>query len=53
MSKLYEAARKIQYRAGNKSRQADSPFCTRSCAADIFGFFFAAASSFFLTDQSC
>jgi hypothetical protein len=33
--------------------QTNKPFWTRSCAADILGFFFAAASSFFLTDQSC
>lgn len=28
-----------------------SPFCTRSCAADIFGLFLFAASSVFFTDQ--
>lgn len=31
----------------------DSPFCTRMSAADVFGFFFAAASSFFFIDHIC
>lgn len=30
-----------------------SPFCTRIWAADVFGFFFAAASSVFFMDQIC
>lgn len=29
----------------------DTPFCTLICAAEVFGFFLAAASSFFFIDQ--
>lgn len=35
------------------SSSDDSPFCTRICAAVVFGFAFAAASSFFFIDQIC